>query len=173
MTMLGLIVPLSRLLGLGRILLFLILCQLALTQPAWADLRLHQDAPGIMRYHSQQSLRDASGNAFQVVLFKQITPGKATEFHLRLVGFPGVIEFLHPQRLEVITNRGQILTAVDVYAEGAPAANVGEYNFTEILAKLSAKDAPTLAVQLKSSRALSLKIPKSLAQEWQLLADEP
>lgn len=125
-----------------------------------------------MRYHSQQSLRDASGNALQVVLFKQITPGKPTEFHLRLVGFPGVIEFLHPQRLEVITNSGQLLTAVDVYAKGAPAANVGEYNFTEILAKLSAKDAPTLSVQLKGSDVLSLKIPKSLAQEWQLLGDE-
>ncbi|MEO8892164.1 MAG: DUF3122 domain-containing protein [Coleofasciculaceae cyanobacterium] len=169
--MLCFIVPIRRLLGWG-VLLFLLLSQI-LTQPAWADLRLHQDAPGVMRYHSQQSLRDASGNALQVVLFKQITPGKPTQFHLRLVGFPGIVEFLHPQRLEVITNSGQILTAVDVYAEGAPAANVGEYNFTEILAKLSPKDAPTLAVQLKGARPLSLKIPKSLAQEWQLLADQP
>ena len=168
--MLCFIVPITRLLGWGGLLLFL-LCQ-ALTQPALAALRLHQDAPGIMRYHSQQSIRDASGNALQVILFKQITPNKPTEFHLRLVGFPGIIEFLHPQRLEVITASGQLLTAVDVYAEGAPAANVGEYNFTEILAKLSAKDAPALAVQLKSNSALSLKIPKSLAQEWQLLADE-
>lgn len=171
--MLGLIVPLLQRLGLGGIWLFLLLCQLILTQPAWAALRLHQDAPGIMRYHSQQSIRDASGNALQVILFKQITPGKPAQFHLRLVGFPGVIEFLHPQRLEVITTSGQLLTAADVYASGAPAANVGEYNFTEILAKLSAKDAPALAVQLKGARALSLKIPESLAQEWQLLADEP
>lgn len=169
--MLCFIVPISRLLGWGGLLLLLLLCQLTLTQPAWADLRLHQDAPGVMRYHSQQSLRDASGNALQVVLFKQITPGKPTEFHLRLVGFPGIIEFLHPQRLEVITTSGQILTAADVYASGSPAANVGEYNFTEILAKLSAKDAPTLAVQLKGDRVLDLKIPKSLAQEWQLLGD--
>ncbi|MGB5959880.1 MAG: DUF3122 domain-containing protein [Coleofasciculaceae cyanobacterium] len=168
--MLCFIVPIRRLLRWG-VLLFLLLSQI-LTQPAWADLRLHQDAPGVMRYHSQQSLRDASGNAFQVVLFKQITPDKPT-FHLRLVGFPGIVEFLHPQRLEVITNSGQLLTAVDVYAKGAPATNVGEYNFTEILAQLSPKDAPSLAVQLKGDRSLSLKIPKSLAQEWQLLADEP
>lgn len=169
--MLCLIVPIRRLLGWG-VLLFLLLSQI-LTQPAWADLRLHQDAPGVMRYHSQQSLRDDSGKALQVVLFKQITPGKPTQFHLRLVGFPGIVEFLHPQRLEVITNSGQLLTAADVYAEGAPAANVGEYDFTEILAQLSPKDAPALAVQLKGDRSLSLKIPKSLAQEWQLLADEP
>lgn len=169
--MLCFIVPIGRLLRWGGLLLLLL--SQTLTQPAWADLRLHQDAPGVMRYHSQQSLRDASGNAFQVVLFKQTTPGKPTQFHLRLVGFPGVIEFLHPQRLEVITNSGQLLTAVDVYPQGAPAANVGEYNFTEILAKLSPKDAPSLAVQLKGDRSLSLKIPKSLAQEWQLLADKP
>lgn len=169
--MLCFILP-TRLLRLGGILLFFLVCQ-TLTQPAFAALRLHQDAPGVMRYHSQQSLRDQSGNAFQVVLFKQITPGKPTEFHLRLVGFPGVIEFLHPQRLEIITASGQILTAIDVYAGGAPAANVGEYNFSEILAKLSPKDSLSLAVQLKGNTVLSLKIPKSLAQEWQLLADEP
>ncbi len=172
MTMLCFIVTITRLLGFGGLLLFFLICQLALTQPAFAALRLHQDAPGVMRYHSQQSLRDTSGNAFQVVLFKQITPGKPTEFHLRLVGFPGVIEFLHPQRLEIITASGQLLTAVDVYAGGAPAANVGEYNFTEILAKLSLKDSVSLAVQLKGNTVLSLKIPKSLAQEWQLLADD-
>lgn len=140
MTMLCFILPITRLLGWGGLLLFLLLCQLALTQPAWAALRLHQNAPGIMRYHSQQSLRDTSGNALQVILFKQTTTGKPTQFHLRLVGFPGIIEFLHPQRLEVIKASGQILTAIDVYAEGAPAANVGEYNFTEILAQLSPKD---------------------------------
>jgi hypothetical protein len=170
--MLCFILPIIRLLRLGGILLFLLLCQLTLTQPAWATLRLHQDAPGIMRYHAQQSLPDQSGNTLQVVLFKQITPGEPTQFHLRLVGFPGIIEFLHPQRLEVMTSRSQILTAIDVYAGGAPAPNVGEYNFTEILAQLSPKDSVSLAIQLKDREALSIKIPKSLAQEWQLLADK-
>ena len=169
--MLGFILPITRLLGWGGILLFFLLCQ-ALTPPALAALRLHQDAPGIMRYHSQESLRDTSGNALQVILFKQTTPKKPTQFHLRLVGFPGIIEFLHPQRLEVIKASGQILTAIDVYAGGAPAANVGEYNFTEILAQLSPKDSISVAIQLKGDQALSLKIPKTLAQEWQLLADE-
>jgi hypothetical protein len=46
--------------------LCLLLGQVALMQrPAAAVLRQHQDAPGVMRYHSQQSLPDELGNAWQ------------------------------------------------------------------------------------------------------------
>jgi hypothetical protein len=48
----------SRFLLLSGLLLFLLIGQLALTlSPAMAILRQHQDAPGVMRYHSQESLR--------------------------------------------------------------------------------------------------------------------
>jgi hypothetical protein len=79
---------LLRLLMLGGLVLCLLLGQVALmSEPAAAVLRQHQDAPGVMRYHSQQSLPDELGNAWQVVLFKQITLGQPTRFNLRLVGF--------------------------------------------------------------------------------------
>lgn len=163
----------SRLLVLGGVVLFLLLGQFALTQqPAMAVLRQHQDEPGIMRYHSQESLRDQSGNAWQVLLFKQITPGKPILFNLRLVGFPGIAEFTHPQPLEITTVGGQILIAVDVFAQGSPAPNVGQYNFTDVLTKLREKDSLTLSVPLKGEQTLSLKIPQPLVVEWQWLANE-
>jgi hypothetical protein len=163
----------SRLLVLGGVVLFLLLGQFALTQqPAMAVLRQHQDEPGIMRYHSQESLRDQSGNAWQVLLFKQITPGKPILFNLRLVGFPGIAEFTHPQPLEITTVGGQILIAVDVFAQGSPAPNVGQYNFTDVLTKLRENDSLTLSVPLKGEQTLSLKIPQPLVVEWQWLANE-
>jgi hypothetical protein len=163
----------SRLLVLGGVVLFLLLGQFALTQqPAAAVLRQHQDEPGIMRYHSQESLRDQSGNAWQVLLFKQITPGKPILFNLRLVGFPGIAEFTHPQPLEITTVKGQILIAVDVFAQGSPAPNVGQYNFTDVLTKLRENDSLTLSVPLKGEQTLSLKIPQPLVVEWQWLANE-
>jgi hypothetical protein len=162
----------SRLLLLSGLVLFLLLGQLTFTkEPAMAVLRQHQDEPGVMRYHSQQSLLDASGNAWQVVLFKQITPGQPVRFNLRLVGFPGIAELTHPQPLEISTASGQVLTAADVFAEESPAPNVGQYNFTEVLSKLQ-KDSLTLSVPLKSKETLCLKIPESLVTEWQWLETE-
>lgn len=161
-----------RLLRLSGLVLVLLLGQLALTQePATAVLRQHQDEPGVMRYHSQQSLLDASGNAWQVVLFKQITPGQPIRFNLRLVGFPGIAELTHPQPLEISTASGQVLTAADVFGEESPAPNVGQYNFTEVLSKLQTGSL-TLSVPLKSKETLCLKIPESLVTEWQWLETE-
>ncbi|HEY9903437.1 MAG TPA: DUF3122 domain-containing protein [Candidatus Sericytochromatia bacterium] len=163
----------SRLLVLGAIVLFLLLGEITLTQqPALAVLRQHQDEPGIMRYHSQQSLRDEAGNAWQVVLFKQITPSQPILLNLRLVGFPGTAEFTHPQPLEITTARGHILTATDVFGEESPAPNVGQYNFTDVLAKLQVNDSLKLSVALKGEQTLVLKIPNPLVREWQWLVDE-
>ena len=163
----------SRLVVVNGLVLFLLFGQFALMQePAVAVLRQHQDAPGIMRYHSQQSLPDESGNAWQVVLFRQITPGKPTLFNLRLVGFPGISEFTHPQSLEITTAGGQVLTGADVFAQGAPAPNVGQYNFTDVLPRLGTNDFLILSVPLKGEQTLVLKIPQSLVVEWQWLAAE-
>ncbi|MBW4547184.1 MAG: DUF3122 domain-containing protein [Symplocastrum torsivum CPER-KK1] len=162
----------SQLLLLSGLVLLLLLGQFAFTQEqATAVLRQHQDEPGVMRYHSQQSLLDASGNAWQVVLFKQITPGQPIRFNLRLVGFPGIAELTHPQPLKISTASGQVLTAADVFGEESPAPNVGQYNFTEVLSKLQ-KSSLTLSVPLKSQEALCLKIPESLVTEWQWLETE-
>jgi len=164
---------LLRLLMLGGLVLCLLLGQVALmSEPAAAVLRQHQDEPGVMRYHSQQSLPDELGNAWQVVLFKQITLGQPTRFNLRLVGFPGLAELTHPQLLEITTSGGKVLTAPDVFPQGAPAPNVGQYDFTDILNQLGTDDSLLFSVPLKGEKTLALKIPQPLVTEWQWLADE-
>jgi hypothetical protein len=164
---------LLRLLMLGGLVLCLLLGQVALiSEPAAAVLRQHQDAPGVMRYHSQQSLPDELGNAWQVVLFKQITLSQPTRFNLRLVGFPGLAELTHPQLLEITTSGGKVLTAPDVFPQGAPAPNVGQYDFTDILNQLGTDDSLLFSVPLKGEKTLALKIPQPLVTEWQWLADE-
>lgn len=163
----------SRLLVWCGFVLVCILGSITFTpEPAAAILRQHQDAPGIMRYHSQQSLPDTAGNAWQVVLFKQITPGQPTRFNLRLVGFPGITELTHPQPLELTTVSGQVLTAPDVFPHGAPAPNVGQYNFTDILNQLGTDDALAISIPLKGEKTMTLKIPQTLVIEWQWLVTE-
>lgn len=137
------------------------------TPPADAKLQLHHDAPGQIHYHSQQSLLDRSGHAWQVVLFKQFR-NEPTAIHLRLVGFPGVVEVAHPQPLEIITAKGQIFTAADVYPEKSPAVNVGEYNLTDVLPKLGS-DRLEIWIKVKGE-SLAIEIPAVLVQEWQWLA---
>lgn len=164
---------LSRLLwrSLFILLLFLASCVVS-TNSALALLRQHQDAPGVMRYHSQVSIKDDFGHAWQIVLFKLFKPGEPTDINLRLVGFPGVVEFSHPQPLEIVTAKGKLLTASDVYTETAPAPNVGEYKFTDVLGKLPTTEALKLSVPVKSEKALVLKIPEAVVLEWQWLVTE-
>jgi hypothetical protein len=117
-------------------------------------------------------LPDESGNTWQVVLFKQLTPGQPTLFYLRLVGFPGIAEFTHPQSLTINAAKGQILTAADVFAQSSPAPNVGQYDVTDVLTKLRADESLKLLVPLKGEQILSLEIPQSLVVEWQWLVTE-
>lgn len=148
-----------------------------LTLTAWtwdvkaseALLRQHHDSPGVLRYHSQVSIKDDQGYAWQVLLFKQNYQNAVKDLRLRLVGFPGVVKLAHPQPLEIITAEGKLLSASDAYAETAPAANVGEYNVTDVLSKLSTTDALKLSVLISSGQPLFLDIPKTVVTEWQLL----
>jgi hypothetical protein len=137
-----------------------------------ATLRQHQDAPGVMRYHSQISTRDNLGHPWQVILYKQITPGKSPEYHLRLVGFPEVVEFIHPQVLEIETKNGQLLTAPDVYAQKFPAASVGEYQLTSVLSKLPTDSPVKLYLPVSTKQQLSITISENINTEWQLLLDK-
>jgi hypothetical protein len=151
---------------------------LALTFDGWgvesaqALLRQHHDSPSVLRYHSQVSIKDKQGYAWQVLLFKQNYQGVTPDLRLRLVGFPGVVEIAHPQPLEIETAGGKLLSASDIYAVTAPAPNVGEYNLTNVLAKLPTTDALKLHVPVKSEQPLVLNIPNTIVTEWQWLVTE-
>ena len=160
---------------LKRCLIILILISIAIgltTQESTAMLRQHHDAPGVLRYHSQVSIKDKQKYTWQVLLFKKINPGVKQELNLRLVGFPGVFEFSHPHSLEIITKSGKLLNASDVYAISSPAPNVGEYSLTNILPKLTTVESLQLDLPLLGKDKKILKIPKAVVTEWQLLVTE-
>ncbi|MBD2499545.1 DUF3122 domain-containing protein [Anabaena azotica] len=141
-------------------------------EPAQALLRQHHDSPGVLRYHSQVSILDEFGYAWQVLLFKQNYNNPVRDLRLRLVAFPGVVEIAHPQPLEIEAASGKLLTASDVYALTAPAPNVGEYNLIDVLPQLPTTDALKLHVPVKGEKPLVLNIPKSVVTEWQWLVTE-
>ncbi len=141
-------------------------------ESAQALLRQHHDSPSVLRYHSQVSILDEKGYSWQVLLFKQNYQDVTPDLRLRLVGFPGVFEIAHPQALEIKTTEGKLLSASDVYAVSAPAPNVGEYNLTNILAKLPTTDALKLYVPIFTENPLVLNIPNTVVTEWQWLVTE-
>ena len=140
--------------------------------PALALLRQHHEAPQVLRYHAQDSLPDDAGNTWQVLLFPDYTQGNGVVYYLRLVGFPGVNAFKHPQSLEIQTADGKILTVKDAYSQSAPAPNVGQYDLTSAIAKLAAQQSLKLSAPLADNRQLSLKISQEVLSEWQLLTQE-
>ncbi|MDJ0536829.1 MAG: DUF3122 domain-containing protein [Xenococcaceae cyanobacterium MO_207.B15] len=138
--------------------------------PAIAVLREHHQAPGILSYHAQYSIQDQQKRAWQVIVFPEDINQQNTNYYVRLVGFPGLADFIHPSSLEIITSEGNILIAPDVFAESAPAANVGQYDLTEIFSQLPTKGSVKLIFSLAkdalSYQDIALNIPSSILTEW-------
>ena len=162
----------SQIFLLFSLIIFFTFSSLIISYPATAVLRQHHETPDVLRYHAQESLKDKQNNTWQVVLFPDNKTTKTTKYYLRLVGFPGIVEFIHPQPLEILTSEGKILTATDVYATSAPASNVGQYDLTEIIAQFTQKGSLKLSVPLKNNYDLSIIITKPILTEWQLLTQE-
>ena len=152
------------------IILFLVTINLvSMPKKTLALLRQHHEAPGVLRYHSQVSIKDDSGLAWQVVLYKKNDPGTTENINLRLVGFPDVVKISHPRSLEILTQNGKLLSAVDAYAQTSPAPNVGEYKLTNILNQLATTDSLELYIPLQGAKNITLKIPSNVVTEWQWL----
>ncbi|WP_414752811.1 DUF3122 domain-containing protein [Anabaena sp. CCY 9910] len=116
-------------------------------------------------YRSLTKLDDQSGHVWQVVLFKQVYPGQAETVNLRLVGFPGSAELLHPQPLKITTATGKVLTAADVFLDEAPAPTIGQYDFKDILPQLSIEPL-VLSISLPSD-TINISVPQRVVQDWQ------
>jgi hypothetical protein len=155
--------------GCALVILLLLTTYVWNTGVAKALLRQHHDSPGVLRYHSQVSIQDEQGYTWQVLLFKQNYQNVVKELRLRLVGFPGIAELVHPKSLEMITDEGKILSASDVYTHVAPATNLGEYDVTDVLPKLSTTGALKLYVPVALGKPLLIKIPDFVVTEWQVL----
>lgn len=138
------------------------------TQPVVAEIRQQAEAPGQILYQSRHSLKDETGKSWQVVLFKRVKAGEPESVSLRLVGFPGTAEFVHPQPLTINTDAGEVLQAEDGFAEEAPAPHIGQYDLETVLPELP--PGKPLTLELPLSDPLEISIPGVVVLEWQTVA---
>lgn len=145
----------------GMILLFM--------QPADAVIRETQESAHQILYQSRQTWRDNHKNPWQIVFFKRTQEGQSPKINLRLVGFPDLIEFAHPQPLTIKIRDDLIVTVPDTFNNQteAYAPNVGQYDFIPILDQLESNNFWLLELPLKDRKSNTLKIPYFILEEWQ------
>jgi Protein of unknown function (DUF3122) len=142
-----------------------------ISHPVIAAVIQIEETPGHILYRSQHSLKDESGHAWQVVLFKQVhstleDQNNVVSLSLRVVGLPGAAEVAHPTTLKIATDTGKVFTAPDMFWEDAPAPTIGQYNFQEVAAQLPVEDL-VLAIPLVDHPYVNLRVPQAVVQEWQ------
>jgi Protein of unknown function (DUF3122) len=131
-----------------------------------------------MLYQSRQNLQDQTGKAWQAIVFKRVHPEGTNTVSLRLISFPGVMEFDHNQPLTLLTSLGKALTANDISnnisQDNVPPPNVAEYDIKAVLPqlKLGLKDEKLIQLTLPvtTGSAIKLEIPSTMIQEWQTLS---
>jgi hypothetical protein len=164
---------------LSRLLLALSIALLfGIGQPAIAAITQIEEYPAQMLYQSRQNFQDRTGKAWQAIVFKRIHPEGTNMVSLRLISFPGVIEFNHNQPLTLLTALGKTLTANDISndisQDNAPPPNVAEYDIKAVLPQLNVgakADKPILlTLPTTTGLAIELEIPSTMIQEWQMLS---
>ncbi|WP_373479034.1 DUF3122 domain-containing protein [Geminocystis sp.] len=151
------------------IILLAITINLSFTNISVANIIQQTETPEQILYQARNRLSDSEGNSWQLILFKRIKEGKTIDVNLRLVAFPETINFNHPQDLIINTLTSEDMKADDQFSEKAPANNVGQYNFQNILPKLTTEKSITLSLPVKE-KSLTLKIPYPVLLEWQEIA---
>jgi hypothetical protein len=140
-------------------------------EPAFAAIHRYDENVNQVMFRSQQSLRDSSDQAWQAVLYKRLNAGQVETFHLRLIGFPGVVEVNRAQPLQISTDAGKTWTAQMVSAAELPL-NVGEFDVKQVMAELNT-DAPLrLAVPLQSGQIVKLVAPPFVVREWRSVFEQ-
>jgi len=149
--------------------LYLMICN---AQFALASIHTYPESSTQIMYRSQQSLRDISDRAWQAVLYKRITSGKLETLRLRLVGFPGIINLDHPQKLQVTTGNGKVWKAEDILLDYSFPPNIGEYDFLEVMKSLDYDTPLRLNLYLEDSSKAEIVVPIFAVKEWRLLFDK-
>lgn len=155
----------------GWVLLWVgLLVGLVLGMPDRALASVHTYPEGGERVlvRSLQTVRDRSDQAWQLVLFKRLEAGQTTSIHLRLVGFPGAVEFRHPAALQVGAT-GHEWLAADLL--GDYPANVGEYDVWEPMSHLMS-NAP-LQLVLPTQTPTVMVVPPFVVKEWRQVTALP
>ena len=163
-------IRLMRRLMAAFICVLLIVC---IPLPAFATAGQIEEYPGQMLYQSRQKLRDQNGKSWLAIAFKRIHPKGSYTVSLRVVGFPGGVEFDRTQPLILTTSMGQTLTAKDISSEiskDTPTpANVAEYDIQLALPQLQAEIPLQLKLPTIDGESVRLSVPSAAIQEWQTL----
>lgn len=141
------------------------------TKAAWAAFSRVEEAPDVMLYRARQSLRDSSGNSWQVILFKYVKAGVAQPIVLRLVGFPGIATIPHPKVL-MLQAGDQQWAVPDLQSDRPALSHLGEYDLTVVLPQLESIGTVWLRLPTAAGQT-TLRIPDFVVQEWQQVANEP
>ena len=115
-------------------------------------------------YRSLAHLQDESNRAWQAVFYKRFHLGQPETLHLRLIGFPGVIQLQHENPIE-LESGNKILAASDVTPTEFPLAHVGEYDIQPVLAQLDVEKSLKVSLPIEGGKA-TIAIPNETLLEW-------
>ncbi|MGK7881681.1 MAG: DUF3122 domain-containing protein [Crocosphaera sp.] len=150
-------------------LIFLLgLMCLLFIQPASAVIRESKIPPDILLYKSIQTWRDQAKNPWQLIFYKEIRGNNQPTINLRLVGFPDLFEFEHPQPLIIKVNDNFTVKVPDIFASDKEAfsPNTGQYDFQPILESLETNSFWLLELPLKDCESSTIKVPYFILEEW-------
>lgn len=138
--------------------------------PADASIRTTEEDNGTTLYKSFHQLQDSQQQSWQVVLFKKEREDDSEgKLKLRLVGYPGQVKIAHPKPLVVEANRAA-WQAEDLFAEGSPSPNVGQYDLGKIIYQLSQDNNTLLKIPEANRNQRTLKVPGVIILEWKIVA---
>ncbi|MDJ0657996.1 MAG: DUF3122 domain-containing protein [Crocosphaera sp.] len=159
---------------LSKLILVLGLICLLFVQPVYAVVRESKIPPNILLYKSIQTWRDQAKNPWQLIFFKEIKGDNQPTLNLRLVGFPDLFEFEHPQPLTLKIREDLTIKVPDVFASDKDAfsPNMGQYNFNGILDKLESNNFWLLELPLKDGDVSTIKVPYFILEEWKKVIDK-
>ncbi|MGK7922621.1 MAG: DUF3122 domain-containing protein [Trichodesmium sp.] len=142
------------------------------SESALASIHTYPESSRQIMYRSQQSLRDISDRAWQAILYKRIESGQLKTLRLRLVGFPEMIKLVRPQELKITTGTGKLWDVEDVLIDSSFPANVGEYDFLEVMKNLDYDTPLRLNLSLQDSSRAEIVVPIFAVKEWRRLFDK-
>lgn len=131
---------------------------------AIATIHTHPETSDQITQRSLETLRDNSGQAWQLVFYKRVQADQPPQMHLRLVGFPARTALAHPQPLRLDLGNGEFWRAEDVTPDGF-GTNVGEYDLQSIMNRIDSNAPLRFKVALRDGEE-TLVVPPFMVREW-------
>lgn len=122
-----------------------------------------------MMQRSLQTLRDNSGQAWQIVLYKRVKPNQLDSLRLRLVGFPEQHTLARHQPLQIQVSTQQKWVVEDSTPPNL-TANSAEYDVEPLLTQLPAIVPLQLKIPLQQG-SVELTMPPFAVREWHQVAN--